>query len=260
MKPSVAGGCTPDEAIGRVDQLIAGWLVEAPTLRHRLRRPSAVLPPPQNKRRFLAGVAQDMVYALRLLRRQPRFAALVIVTLALSIGATTALFSVTYSVLLKPLPWNGAERLVLLKETRGGRAPRFGSFSNAAYLAWRDQPSTIEDIGAWSPRTVTLTGVGEPERVRGTSITASLFRVLGAQPIAGSLFTERDESSLVAVISESFWRTRLGSDDHVIGRALQLDGDAYTVVGVLPDSAGYPDRTVRLWFPFRVAPTTAINS
>src|SRR5262245_21368445 len=107
-----------------------------------------------------AGLAHDVVYALRLLRRQARFTLLVVLTMALGIGSTTALFSVTYGVLLKRWPWPGAERLVLLKERRGGHAPRFGSFSNAAYLAWRDKPETIEEIAAWSPRTGTLTGAG----------------------------------------------------------------------------------------------------
>ena len=251
-----ADGVAADEADRRVDALIARWVTEAPALKHRVRRPPVPTPPPMSRRRLLGGVAQDAAYALRLLRRQPRFAALVILTLALSVGTTTALFGVTYGVLLKPLPWAGADRLVLLKETRGGRAPRFGSFSNAAYLAWRDQPATIEDIGACSPRTVTLTGVGEPERLRATAVTASLFRVLAARPLAGSLFTERDESSPVVVISESLWRQHFGRDPNAIGRGLQLDGDAYTIVGVLPDSTGYPDRTIKLWLPFRVAPAT----
>ena len=84
-----------------------------------------------------AGLAQDIRYAVRLLRRQPRHALLTILTMALGIGATTVLFSVTYGVLMKPLPWPNASRIVVLKETRGGSAPRFGEFTNAAYLAWR---------------------------------------------------------------------------------------------------------------------------
>ena len=195
---------------------------------------------------------QDFRYALRLLRRQPRFSWLVVLTMALGIGATTALFGVTYGVLLKPLPWANADRLVLLKETRGSHAPRFGSFSNAAYLAWREQPQAIEEIAAWTPRTATLTGAGAAERIRGANVTASLFRAIGAQPIKGSFFADADELARVVVISESLWRQRFGGNDAIAGRALELDGEPWTILGVLPDSAAFPDRQTRMWMPFRV--------
>jgi predicted permease len=194
----------------------------------------------------------DLHYALRLLRRQLRFSLLVILTMALGIGATTALFGVTYGVLLKPLPWPGADRLLVLKEARGSNAPRFGSFSNAAYLAWRDHPETIEEIAAWTPRTATLTGGGSAERIRGANVTASLFRAIGARPINGSLFGDADELTRVVVISESLWRQRFGADEGIAGRALELDGEPWTVAGVLPDTAAFPDRQTRMWMPFRV--------
>ena len=197
---------------------------------------------------------QDLRDALRLMRRQPRFALLVIVTMSLGIGTATALFSVTYGVLMKPLPWHAAERLVVLKETRGGRAPRFGSLSNAAYLAWRENATIVEEIGAWSPRTATITGAGDPERVRAANVTASLFRAIGARPLRGALFTDADEVAPVVVISETLWRTRFGADERIVGSAIQLDGESRSVAGVLPDSASYPDRQTRLWFPYRVPP------
>jgi putative ABC transport system permease protein len=143
-----ARGCSIAESEQRVDELIAQWKSEALTLRHRRKRAIAIPPPPTGAPSRLGGVVQDLRYALRLLRRQPRFAALVILTMALGIGTTTALFSVTYGVLIKPLPWPGADRLVLLKETRGSRPPRFGSFSNTAYFAWREQAQTIQEIHA----------------------------------------------------------------------------------------------------------------
>jgi len=129
-----AGGCTPVEAQQRVEDLIARWRSDSEALRHRSVRQPTIAPPPLDSPRWGAGLWQDVWYAIRLLGRQRRFAVLVIVTMALGIGATTALFSVTYGVLMKPLPWPGADRLVLLKETRGGRSPRFGSFSNTAYI------------------------------------------------------------------------------------------------------------------------------
>ena len=251
----ISSGCAPADAELRVGVLIARWVAEAPTLKHRSRRPAAVAPPP-TRARILQGLAQDVWYALRLLHRQPRFAALVVLTMALGIGATTALFSVTYGVLLKPLPWVDADQLIVVKETRGGRPPRFGSFSNAAYLAWREQPTIIGDLAGWSPRTATLEGAGDPERIRATSVTPSMFRVLGVRALAGSLFTDRDDSAPVVVISESLWRTRFGGSDDAIGRGVQLDGDTYTIVGVLPDAAGYPDRSIRAWLPLRIKPAT----
>jgi putative ABC transport system permease protein len=105
---------------------------------------------------WTSTVGNDIWYSARLLRRQPRYALVVVLTMALGIGATTALFSVTYGVLVKPLPWEDADELVVLTETRGGNRPRFGSFSNAAFLAWREQASTIDDLAAWSQRTVTV--------------------------------------------------------------------------------------------------------
>ena len=199
---------------------------------------------------------QDVRYAVRLLMRQPRFTLLAAVTMALGIGATTTLFSVTYGVLVKPLPWPGGDRLVLLKETRGGNPPRFGSFTNTAYFAWRDRASTIEDLAAWSQATVTLSGAGEPDRIRIIQNTASLFRVLGVRPMVGSLFDEKDEidKPSVVIVSESLWRQRFGGDPNAIGRIVRLDGAPHTLAGVLPDDLAFPDRRTRAWVPFRVHP------
>jgi predicted permease len=204
----------------------------------------------------MPGILHDLRDAARLLARQPRFTLLAAVTMALGIGATTTLFSVTYGVLVKPLPWPGADRLVLLKETRGGNPPRFGSFTNTAYFAWRDRASTIEDLAAWSQATVTLSGAGEPDRIRITQTTASLFRVLGVRPILGALFGEKDEidKPSVVIVSESLWRQRFGGDPKAIGRIVRLDGAPHTLAGVLPDDLAFPDRRTRAWVPFRVHP------
>lgn len=251
-----ARGRSAAEADELVDGLIQRWKKEAGALRHRARRPAAVAPPPETPAPWVLDAWHDVRYAFRLLRRQVRFSALVTLTTALGVGATTALFGVTYAVLMKPLPWPGADRLVVLKETRGSRLPRFGSFSNTAYLAWREDSRTLEEIAAWTPRTATLTGAGNPERIRAANVTASLFRATGAQPVKGSLFTETDELSPVVVISESLWRQRFGGDDTAIGRIVQLDGESRTIIGVLPDHAAYPDRQTRAWLPFRVPPPT----
>ena len=247
-----ADGCADDEADQRVIDQFDRWRREAPALRHRPRRPPAVEPPPAAAPSRLAGLAQDARYGMRLIRRQPRFAALVIVTMAVGIAATTVLFSVTYGLLMKPLPWPDAGRLVVLEETRGGKPPRFGSFTNTAYLAWQDKAATIDALAAWSQSTVTLAGAGDPDRIRITSATASLFRVLDAHPLVGSTFEEEDETSPVVVLSERLWRQRFGADPAVLGRVVRLNGEAHTVIGVLPDRAAYPDRQTLAWTPFHV--------
>src|SRR5207247_4113383 len=188
-----ADGCSHEEAEQRLVAQLDRWRLEAASLRRSSRRPPAVEPPPASASSPLAGLSQDVNYSLRLLRRQPRFALLVTLTMALGISATTVLFSVTYSVLMKPLPWPNADRIVRLKETRGGIAPRFNSFTNAAYVAWGDEADTIEALAAWSLRTMTLSGAGDPERIRVAAVTASLFPLLGARPLIGNVFEEQAE-------------------------------------------------------------------
>jgi putative ABC transport system permease protein len=248
-----ADGCSDEEADRRVAGHLDVWRIEARALQHRSRRPPVVEPPPSVSSSRVTGLLQDVHYAARLLRRQPRHALITILTAALGIGATTVLFSVTYGVLLKPLPWPHSDRIVVLKETRGGRAPRFGDFSSAAYRAWREA-GTIEEIAAWSQRLVTLSGAGDPERIRITAATASLFPVLGARPLIGSLFEQKDEASPVIVLSESLWRRRFGGDPAVLGRLIHIDGQPYSAVGVLPDTLAYPDRQAHAVIPYRIGP------
>ena len=199
----------------------------------------------------------DLRFALRLLLRERRHSAFVCATMALAIGATTLLFSVTYGVLMKPLPWPNAERLVTLTETRGGNLPRFGAFTNAAFNAWREDARSIDGLAAWSQRSMNLTGAGDPDRIRVVAASASLFPVLGVRMLIGAPFGEADEVAArgpVVVIAEDFWRQRFGGVADVLGRTVLLDGQAHTVVGVLPDAMAYPDRTIRAWLPYRVAP------
>lgn len=246
-----ADGRTRDEADAATSALIRNWVREAETLRRPPRRAPAVVAPP-TAARWLTGLVQDLRHAARLLRRQPRFALLATLTISLGIAATSLLFSVSYGVLMKPLPWPHADRIVLLKETRGGKAPRFGAFTNAAYLAWRDDASTVEDLAAWSVRTATLTGAGDPERIQVVGASPSLFRVLGAGPLVGSLFHDGDAARSVVVLSESLWRQRFGADHNVIGRVVRLDDEPRTVIGVLPAKAGYPSTQAEAWVPFEV--------
>src|SRR5262245_1200057 len=252
-----ADGGTHDEAEARVAAQIARWRTEASALRHRARHTPQPVPPASTSSGAI-GVLQDVRYAWRLLRRQPGFGLVVILTMAVGIGATTSLFTITYGVLMRPLPWPNEDRLVVLKETRGGRAPRFGSMSNAAYTAWSEQPATIESLGAWTIQNATLTGAGDPERLRIVSATASMFRVLDINPRLGSLFDDGDEGTPVVVLSEGLWRQRFGGDPGVVGKTARFDGETRTIVGVVADAAGYPDRQTRPWIPY-VVPLPAGN-
>ena len=256
-----AEGTTAADAERAVGLQIAVWADDATLLKRPNERPVSdhTLPATGGSSRWTAGMAHDLRYALRLFYRQRAFALLVVAIMALGIGATTTLFSVTYGVLMQPLPWPAADRLVLLEETRAGNRPRFGAFSNAAYLAWRDRADTIEALAAWAPRTVTLAGAGDAERVRIAAATASLFPLLGVRPLLGVVFTEDDERESdvrVVVLSEALWRQRFAGSPDALDRVLELDGQPHRVVGVLPDGAAFPDRDTRAWVPFRVPPAT----
>src|SRR5262249_17419978 len=131
-------------------------------------------PQPRHNHPRMMRFLQDLRYSVRLLRSQPGFAAVSILTMALAIGATTMLFSVTDGVLRRPLPWTGADRLVRVTETRQGRAGRvLGTLSNGTFLAWRDHPTAIEDLGGWLSQAATLTGAGDPVRVAISPTTPS---------------------------------------------------------------------------------------
>ncbi|MEP6916760.1 MAG: ABC transporter permease [Acidobacteriota bacterium] len=243
-----ARGCSEDEADQFVTDQLARWRADGAGLRPKRHRGPAV-PPPSFTASLPRGLLQDLRYAVRLVLRQPRYALLTILTLAVGIGACTSLFSVTYGVLMKPLPWKDSDRIVLLTETRGGHAPRFGAFSNAAYLTWLEGPATVSYLAAWSQRVAILSGTGEPARIRITAATPSLFPLLDARPLLGALFRPGDDNAPVMVLSERLWRSRFNADREALGRLVQLDGQAYTVIGVLPDRLAYPDRDSLAWVP-----------
>ena len=259
---ALAQGASPDEAASRVMKDIEQWRIDAAGLKRKHDRAVQVEPPPVDGSSWVAGLVHDLRYALRLQRRQIKFAALVIGLTALGIGATAALFSVTYDVLVKPLPWPNADRVVSLTETRGGNTARVGGFTNVVYLAWQEDARTVDGLAAWSlglapwsPGLVTLTGDGNPERITTVSATASLFSVLGVQPLLGSLFVAEQETERVVVLSEGLWRRRFAADANIVGRLVSLDGQPYSVVGVVAEAAIFPDRRTQAFVPLRVPNT-----
>ena len=200
---------------------------------------------------------QDTRHALRLMIRHPGFTAAALITLALGIGANTAIFSIVYGVLFRPLPYKGADRLVRVWEEHPGGNPavRGPLLSNRTFYSWREGPQVIDSLAAFSRTSYTLTGAGDATRVAAGRVSPGLFEMLGATPAAGRLLSEDDAASAeanVVALSHGFWRERFGADPNAVGRTLTLDGRTLTIVGVAQPSFYCPDREVRLWVPFRV--------
>jgi len=253
---AVADSVQPHEAERQVRTLIAEWASD-PTVVNRPRRRTAAWPPPPEPSSRLAGLLQEFRHACRLLRRQPVYSAVAIVTMALGIGATTVLFSLAYGVLFKPLPWPHADRLVRLYETRQGATNRFGALmTSAPYVAWRERPSTIDGLAAWLSDRITPDAGGESRRTRTALVTASLFSVLGVPALLGTPFSEKDESiqdQPPVVLSYGLWRERFGGRRDIVGGSLRLDnGRLYRIVAVMPRGFVFPDADTRAWIPMSV--------
>ena len=197
---------------------------------------------------------QDLRYGLRSFIRQPGFSLTAILALALGIGANTAVFSVVYAVLLKPLPYPQPEALVYVHDTYP--AVTFASVSIAKYVALRDGNRTLEALGAQTPGNVTLTGNGEPEQIPGSRVSSDLFAVMKVPALHGRWFTREEDlpnAPPVIILSYSLWQRRLGGDPAIVGTAITIDGRACTVVGVMPQGFTYPGAS-QAWVPVGVPP------
>ncbi|MFZ3245361.1 MAG: ABC transporter permease, partial [Candidatus Acidiferrales bacterium] len=187
---------------------------------------------------------QDIRYGLRMLRKSPGFTAVAILTLALGIGANTAIFSVVDAVLLRPLPYKDPARLVWTT-LQFPKADVHSSFvPHPTYFAWRDQNDVFSGIAATNlGRTFTLTGAGIPERIRGMGVSANFFSVLGVELARGRSFTpeeDRHGGPRGAILSYELWRSRYAGDPKILGRPIMLDDKGYPIVGVLPASFKFP--------------------
>ena len=202
---------------------------------------------------IVTAISQDVRYALRMLRRQPGFASIAVITLALGIGANTAVFTVVNGVLLRPLPYADPDRLIILLY---GRAERMGPFySPPNYLDVTAQSGVFTSHAAFNQAIANLTGRGDPERVQGADVTWPFFGVLGVTAGIGRVFTESDAATdpHVVVISDGFWRRQFGARREAIGATLQLDGRPYTVMGVAPPDVSLP-RGAEFWRPLVFEP------
>jgi len=203
---------------------------------------------------LVEAAIQDLNYGARLLIKSPGFALAVIATLALGIGATTAVFSVVYGVALRPLPYQGQEQLVTI-----GHDASSSSVGVANFLDWRAQNTVFDEVGITKlVQNFNITGDGEPERVLGGRSTPGIFRVLRLSPILGRTFTEEDgPTEDKVVLSYGLWTRRYASDPSILGKTIQLNGNPYTVLGVMPPEFQYRNREFALWTPLMFNPNEA---
>ena len=202
----------------------------------------------------MTQVRQDVAHALRLLRRSPGFSALAISTLALGIAATTSIFTIVDAVILRPLRFPEPQQLVMLLPTSGSRV------SEGYFSEWRRQSRTFDDIAAWYDQPGTLTGRGEPVEVLVDRVTSNFFEVFDATPIAGRGLTTEPTLGIAraeVVLSYGLWQRRYGGDAGAIGQTIILDGEALTIVGVMPRDFGVrtnelAESRAELWRPFQL--------
>ena len=198
----------------------------------------------------------DLRYALRQARRSPGFAAVAVLTLALGIGATTAIFSVFNATLLRPLPYKDPGRLVMLWST----IPSFGfvgpgSVTDPDFAVWEQQNRVFDGIAAFHEQTSNLTGDGIPERLLGSAATSGLFPLLGVSPKLGRVFSREQQlpgREGVVLLSDRLWAQRFGSDRNILGKTIRLDGKNFTVLGVMPQGFDFPNKP-DFWIPMVLA-------
>ncbi len=197
------------------------------------------------------SLLKDLRYAVRSLLKHPSFTLLAVITLGLGIGANTAIFSVLYAVLLQPLPYGEAERIVRVEETegRGGMG-----VSPPNFIDFQEQNHSFERMAAYSGGSLILTGNGEPARLESATVSRDLFSVLKANPLLGRSFNATDENEnqgRAAILSYGLWQARFAADHAIVGRQITLDGKAYSIVGVMSRDFEFPIQTnrVELWTP-----------
>ncbi len=206
-------------------------------------------------RMWLERVREDLRFAARLLRRYPAFSAVTLTVLALGIGATTAMFSIVNSVLLRPLPFREPGRLVMLEETWLPRFPRFEA-SPLDFQSWKEECQSYSDIAAFRFLFFNLSEGDLPERIAGMRVTANLPDLLGVSPILGRSFRADEDApgrNQVVLLGHGLWQRRFGADPGVIGRVVRMNGLAFTVVGVMPPAFRFP-REAEIWMPMGFTP------
>src|SRR4051794_28195885 len=206
----------------------------------------------QRPTRWIESILQDIRYGFRTLRKNPSFTAVAIITLALGIGANTAIFSLVYATLVKPLPYGTPDRLITLRNNQ--------SVPDTLDIG-RDS-RTLEHLGVFADWPLDMLDNSKPEQVISAIVSGNVFSALNVSPQLGRYFTQDDNEARrpVAVISDAFWHRYLAADPNVLGRKLTLSGNIYTVIGVMPKRFAFPRGESELWIPFTVGYPEAINA
>ncbi|HEX5736618.1 MAG TPA: ABC transporter permease [Blastocatellia bacterium] len=219
---------------------------------------------------------RDLRYAVRMLAKRPAFTVVAVLALALGIGANTAIFSVVNAVLLRPMPYENPDQLIMLWETNPRLQLGFDevSVAPANYVDWKNQNSVFEQLAAFWPSTYNITDAGQPERLEGVEVSSDLFSLLGVQAARGRTFSKGEDelgNHRVVVVSHGLWQRRFASDPELINRTIKLNGEEFTVVGVMPEGFQFPRRTElpaqyrffppqpELWTPLAFTPARIQN-
>jgi predicted permease len=195
---------------------------------------------------------QDLRYGLRMLIRNPGFTAVAIITMALGLGANTALFSVVNGVMLKSLPFQDPDRLMFILETNAKFPPPGVSSSSLNYRDWKEQNRSFQMIAARQGYTANLTSSERPEKIQGEKVTWDYFTTLGVTPISGRTFTEDEDkpgARPVILLSQGLWQRRFGSDPNIVGQAVPINGQSATVIGIMPNDYR---PNIELWAPLAI--------
>src|SRR6266568_2952537 len=212
---------------------------------------------------MLETLMQDLRFGLRTLSKNPGFTAVAVLTLALGIGANSAIFSLVNAILLKPLPYAHSERLVMAWEKV--RLPSYQNDRNdpapGNFVDWQKQNTVFQDMAAIRYRSFNLTGEGEPVRVEGEGVSASVFPMLQVNAVLGRVFTPDEDRPGVRVVlmSHALWVSRFGARPEIVGKTILLDGESYEVIGILPEGFHFPDPDDQLWVPAAFTPSERVN-
>src|SRR5260370_18172677 len=206
---------------------------------------------------------KDLRYAVRMLVGNPGFTLVSVIAMALGIGANAAIFSVVNGVLLRPLPFKQPDRLMMIRETKLPQFPEF-SVASGNFLDWKKQNTVFERLVAFKPSALNLIGTGDPERLRALNVTEGFFAMLGAQPPLGRDFLAEEDQpghNNVVILSNGLWQTRFGGDPKILNQAITLNGQAYTVIGVMPATFHFRsvENELDIWTPMAFTEQQAQN-
>ena len=200
---------------------------------------------------LVEALAQDARFGLRLLRKSPGFTAVAVLTLALGIGANSALFTVLDRTLIRPLPYANPDRLMMLWEDFSAFGAAKERVSPATFKDWQKRTQTFDEIAAYGMRDFNLSDGGPPEEVFGLGVTANLLSMLGVRPLLGRSFAPEEDApgNKTVVLSYPLWMRRFGGDVGLVGKPILMSGEKYTVIGVMPKGFQYPDQQSQVWVP-----------